>query len=88
VTVSEDEECFECVIHVVEDQDDRFNCDCIQHKQNLLNVCQALMKARGVDYKWYVVEETKLRKYTTQKADADKKRFKRPDDDCIKEAPF
>lgn len=48
---------------------------------------QAILNAREISYQWFVVEDSKLRKYTTQKADADKKKFKRPDEDCLKPAP-
>lgn len=70
-------------MHCHEDFDDRFNCVTPEHKQNLLTVVEALLLAQSGAYKWFVVPENKLRKYTTLKADSDKKKFKRPDDDTI-----
>lgn len=82
-TLSEDPESHEVVMHCREDFDDRFNCLTPEHKQNLLNIVEAIILAESGVYLWYIVPENKLRKYTTLKADSDKKKFKRPDEDTI-----
>ena len=42
-----------------------------------------LFQELGVQIKVFKVADTKLRKYTTQKADVEKKKFKRPDADSL-----
>ena len=82
-TISEDSESHEIVMHCHEDQDERFNCEKQENKINLLNVVQSLVIAQGGTYVWFLVPENKLRKYATLKADAEKKKYKRPDDSTI-----
>jgi hypothetical protein len=49
----------------------------------LINVVESILSNLGATYIWYVVNENKLRKYATQKADVDKKNFKRPSEEMI-----
>lgn len=81
ITESEEPDSFEVVLHVKDDVDERYNCVIREHKQNLLNTVEAILSLREVTYKFFRVADAKLRKFTTQKADVDKKKFKRPDEE-------
>lgn len=73
----------ELVVHCGKDYDERFNCVTAEHKHNLVSVLRAILSARGGQYKSYLVNESKLRKFTTLKSDSDKEVFKRPDESSL-----
>lgn len=50
---------------------------------NILAVLQALLKAAQHSYKIWQVPDSKLRKWTTLKKDAEKLKYKRPGDEFI-----
>ena len=61
------------MIHCLEDYDERLNCVSSEHKYNLTRVLESILVGLGISYIWYDVPEAKLRKYTTLKADNEKK---------------
>ena len=77
------EESCELVLHVEKDADERYFCETNEQRTNLCNVIEAILTAHSREYKWFVVPDAKLRKFTTQKSDVDKENFKRPDDDKL-----
>lgn len=82
-TISKDESAHEIVIHSFQDYDERFNCGTLEQKRNIQSVIISILQVIQEPCTVYRVPELKLRKYSTLKADKEKKNFKRPPQDMI-----
>lgn len=81
--MSNDPKVFEIIIHAKDSFCERLDCENLQNKNNLVGIIEALLTNQGLSYNFFVSQNKKLNKFVTSKSDAEKKKFKRPDEEFL-----